>query len=121
MAYQETVVRRNQHRIQVRDYPGAGPPIILMHGFPDNLNLYDRLVPYLSPPRRVVLFDFLGWGSSDKPSAYDYTTANQVGDLIPSSPNWDLSKSSSSRTTPRVHRPLTGRWPSPIEWPVWCC
>jgi len=57
------------------------PPIILMHGFPDNLHLYDRLVPYLSPPRRVVLFDFLGWGSSDKPSGYAYTTANQVGEL----------------------------------------
>jgi len=26
-------------------------------------------------------FDFLGWGSSDKPSGYPYTTANQVGDL----------------------------------------
>jgi pimeloyl-ACP methyl ester carboxylesterase len=53
-----------------------------MHGFPDNLHLYDRLVPHLSsPPRRVVLFDFLGWGNSDKPSGYAYTTANQVGDL----------------------------------------
>jgi len=82
MAYQETVVRRDQHRIHVRDYSGAGPPIILMHGFPDNLHLYDRLVPYLSPPpRRIVLFDFLGWGNSDKPSGYAYTTANQVGDL----------------------------------------
>ena len=81
MAYQETSVQRDQHRIYVRDHPGAGPPIILMHGFPDNLHLYDRLVPYLSPPRRVVLFDFLGWGHSDKPSGYPYTTANQVGDL----------------------------------------
>ena len=56
MPYQETVVRRDQHRIHVRDYPGAEPPIILMHGFPDNLHLYDRLVPYLSPPTpsRVV-------------------------------------------------------------------
>src|SRR4051812_6560370 len=52
-----------------------------MHGFPDNLHLYDRLVPCLSPPRRVVRLDFLGWGSSDKPSGYPYTTDNQVGDL----------------------------------------
>jgi pimeloyl-ACP methyl ester carboxylesterase len=52
-----------------------------MHGFPDNLHLYDRLLPHLSPPRRVVAFDFLGWGSSDKPSGYPYTAANQVGDL----------------------------------------
>src|SRR5262249_289805 len=81
MAYQETFVQRNQHRIYVRDCPGAGPPIILMHGFPDSVHLYDRLSPSLSPPRRVVLFDFLGWGSSDKPSGYPYTTDNQVGDL----------------------------------------
>jgi haloalkane dehalogenase len=81
MVYQETFVQRNQHRIYVRDHPGAEPAIILMHGFPDNVHLYDRVVPYLSPPRRVVLFDFLGWGSSDKPSGYPYTTANQVGDL----------------------------------------
>jgi pimeloyl-ACP methyl ester carboxylesterase len=81
MVYQETFVQRDQHRIFVRDHPGAEPPIILMHGFPDNLHLYDRLAPYLSPPRRVVAFDFLGWGSSDKPSGYPYTAANQVGDL----------------------------------------
>src|SRR5215468_6296977 len=71
MAYQETLVQRDQHRIYVRDHPGAEPAIILMHGFPDNVHLYDRLSPHLSPPhlsppRRVVLFDFLGWGSSDK-------------------------------------------------------
>src|SRR2546430_5074440 len=81
MAYQETVVRRDQHRIHVRDHPGAGPPIILMHGFPDNLHLYDRLVPHLSPPRRVVVFDFLGWGLSDKPIDYPYTAKNQEVDL----------------------------------------
>src|SRR6516162_3248970 len=69
MAYQENFVQRDRHRIYVRDHPGAEPAIILMHGFPDNGHLYDRLSPYLSPPRRVVLFDFLGWGSSDKPSA----------------------------------------------------
>ena len=52
-----------------------------MHGFPDNLHLYDRLVPHLSPQRRVITFDFLGWGNSDKPAGYPYTSANQVGDL----------------------------------------
>jgi len=81
MAYRERSVRRDQHQIHVREYPGTEPTIILMHGFPDNLHLYDRLFPHLSPPRRVVAFDFLGWGSSDKPSSYPYTAANQVGDL----------------------------------------
>jgi haloalkane dehalogenase len=81
MGYQETFVQRNQHRIYVREHPGEEPTIILMHGFPDNLHLYDRLSPYLSPPRRVVAFDFLGWGASDKPPGYPYTATSQVGDL----------------------------------------
>src|SRR5215469_13422884 len=81
MVYQETFVQRNQHRIYVRDHPGEEPTVILMHGFPDNLHLYDRLVPYLSPPRRVIAFDFLGWGASDKPVGYPYTASNQVGEL----------------------------------------
>ena len=36
---------------------------------------------YLTPPRRVVTFDFLGWGGSDKPLDYPYTVKNQEGDL----------------------------------------
>lgn len=81
MNYTETFVQRNQHRIYVREYAGEEPAIVLMHGFPDNLHLYDRLIPYLCPPRRVVTFDFLGWGDSDKPFGYAYTSKNQLLDL----------------------------------------
>src|SRR5215472_17427198 len=115
MVYQETSVQRDQHRIYARDHGGADSPIILMHGFPDNLHLYDRLVPYLSPPRRVVTFDFLGWGSSDKPSGYPYTADNQVGDLD-AVVNWGSGSSLSWRTTPRAHRRLTGHSPTPSAW-----
>jgi pimeloyl-ACP methyl ester carboxylesterase len=80
MVYRETFVHRSGHRIYVRDYPGEAPTIVLMHGFPDNLHLYDRLTPLLAP-RRVVLFDFLGWGASDKPAGYPYTASNQTADL----------------------------------------
>jgi len=80
MDFLEHAVRRDQNRIYVREYAGEEPTIILMHGFPDNLHLYDRLVPYLSS-RRVVTFDFLGWGASDKPANYPYTAKNQEGDL----------------------------------------
>jgi haloalkane dehalogenase len=78
--YQEHRVPRGAHRLYARDYPGEEPAIVLMHGFPDDLHLYDRLVPRLSPGR-VVVFDFLGWGASDKPAGYPYTAVNQVGDL----------------------------------------
>src|SRR5262245_25224687 len=81
MNYKEAWVDRDGHRIYARDYPGREPAIILLHGFPDNLHLYDRLVPYLNPPRHVVTFDFLGWGASDKPAPYPYTATNQIGDL----------------------------------------
>ena len=76
----EPIVRIGDHRLYVRDYPGSEPAIILMHGFPDDLHLYDRLVPELTP-RRVVTFDFLGWGRSDKPGGYPYTATHQTGDL----------------------------------------
>ena len=69
------------YRIRVRDYPGQPPAIVLMHGFPDDLHLYDQTVPFLAGQRRVVTFDFLGWGESDKPAGYPYTAHNQTGDL----------------------------------------
>jgi haloalkane dehalogenase len=52
-----------------------------MHGFPDNLHLYDRLVSHLSPPRLTVAFDFLGWGASDKPEDYPNAATNHVMEL----------------------------------------
>jgi haloalkane dehalogenase len=72
---------RGPHRIRVRDYPGRSPAIVLMHGFPDDQHLYDRILPFLAGRRRVVTFDFLGWGESDKPAGYSYTADNQTDDL----------------------------------------
>jgi haloalkane dehalogenase len=68
------------HRLYVRDYPGRGPAIVLMHGFPDNLHLYDRVFPHLRG-RRTIAFDFLGWGRSDKPRGHVYTFAEQEAEL----------------------------------------
>ena len=80
-AFTELRIAHRPHRLHVRDYPGAGPAIVLMHGFPDDLHLYDQLVPLLAGTRRVVTFDFLGWGESDKPAGYPYTADNQTRDL----------------------------------------
>jgi haloalkane dehalogenase len=76
----ERHVRFEGAQLYVRDYPGKGPALVLMHGFPDNLHLYDRLIPYLRG-RRVVAFDFLGWGRSDKPRGHTYTFAEQEREL----------------------------------------
>ncbi|MGH3669316.1 MAG: alpha/beta fold hydrolase [Pseudonocardiaceae bacterium] len=81
ITFTELWADRGPHRIRVRDYPGDGPAIVLMHGFPDDKHLYDRALPYLTGKRRVVTFDFLGWGESGKPAGYPYTATNQTGDL----------------------------------------
>jgi haloalkane dehalogenase len=53
-----------------------------MHGFPDNLRIYDDLIPCLTAAgRRVVAFDFLGFGASDKPAGASYSFEQQLGDL----------------------------------------
>ena len=78
---QKLDVARGPHHIHAEIVPGSGVPIVLMHGFPDNVHLYDRLLPYMTGDRPVVRFDCLGWGQSDKPVGYPYTAVNQVGDI----------------------------------------
>jgi pimeloyl-ACP methyl ester carboxylesterase len=78
----EHYVPCKQGRVYARDYKGAGPAFVLMHGFPDNLHIWDDLVPYLvASGRRVVTFDFLGFGGSDKPGDAAYSFEQQLGDL----------------------------------------
>jgi pimeloyl-ACP methyl ester carboxylesterase len=89
--FRDRWVQRGPYRIHAREQAGPGPTIVLMHGFPDNHHLYDRLVPHLRG-RHVVVFDFLGWGESDKPRDYSYTFANQKGDLDAVVNGLDLDK-----------------------------
>jgi haloalkane dehalogenase len=80
--FSERHIPRGQGTIYARDYAGDGPAFVLMHGFPDNLHIYDRLIPYLvAAGRRVVAFDFLGYGASDKSAGTNYSFKQQSGDL----------------------------------------
>src|SRR5689334_20506621 len=81
-AYTERPVARGGHELYVRDYAGESPAFVLMHGFPDNLQIYDEVAPILAAAgRRVVTFDFLGYGKSDKPSDFLHSAYSMVGDL----------------------------------------
>src|SRR6266700_8156298 len=80
--FPEHHILRGKGSIYARDYAGTSPAFVLMHGFPDNLHIYDDLVPYLvGAGRRVVTFDFLGFGASDKPAGASYSFSQQLGDL----------------------------------------
>jgi pimeloyl-ACP methyl ester carboxylesterase len=81
-AFVEHRIPRGEGKVYARDYAGSGPAFVLMHGFPDNLHIWDDLIPYLlAEGRRVVTFDFLGFGASDKPAGITYSFKQQLGDL----------------------------------------
>lgn len=80
--YTERRVSRGEHELYVRDYAGESPAFVLMHGFPDNLQIYDEVAPKLAAAgRRVITFDFSGYGKSDKPAGYLHSAYSMVGDL----------------------------------------
>jgi pimeloyl-ACP methyl ester carboxylesterase len=55
----------------VRDVPAAGeengPPVLVLHGFPSASFDYRHILERMRRGRRVLLFDFLGFGLSAKP------------------------------------------------------
>jgi pimeloyl-ACP methyl ester carboxylesterase len=76
-------VPRDGGHLSVTEYEGMGPTFVLMHGFPDNQQIYGELVPYLvKAGRRVVTFDFLGFGSSSKGGDTSYSFKQQLEDLV---------------------------------------
>lgn len=92
-AFTELRIPRDAGNIYVRSYAGAGPALVLMHGFPDNLHIWDDLVPHLiAAGRRLVTFDFLGFGASDKPTGEIYSFAQQLGDLKAVADGLDLQR-----------------------------
>jgi pimeloyl-ACP methyl ester carboxylesterase len=70
------------HRIFVRRIPGEGPLHVLLHGYPSSS--YDwRMILPLVAGRRLLAFDFLGFGLSAKPRLPRYSLMTQA-DLVES-------------------------------------
>ncbi|RYZ03654.1 MAG: alpha/beta fold hydrolase [Myxococcales bacterium] len=53
--------------------PEDGQVVLLVHGTPSWCFEYRHLIAELSRTRRVIAFDHLGFGLSERPSAFDYT------------------------------------------------
>lgn len=60
---------------------GAGPPVVLLHGWPETGWTWRKVVPALLADRTVVVPDLPGWGGSDKPADYPYSVRNLVDEV----------------------------------------
>jgi haloacetate dehalogenase len=63
---------------------GAGPPVVLLHGFPETSFAWRFQIPALAPHYRVIAPDLRGYGETDKPSkGYDKRTiAHDIVELL---------------------------------------
>jgi pimeloyl-ACP methyl ester carboxylesterase len=52
---------------------GDGAPVLVLHGFPTSSYDFTRVIPLLSDRYRLILFDYPGFGFSDKPRQFNYS------------------------------------------------
>lgn len=57
---------------------GSGPWLTFLHGFPTSSWDWAKVAPALEPRFRLLCFDFLGFGESDKPRRHRYSIFEQA-------------------------------------------
>ncbi len=78
------VTAKDQTQIHYQDL-GSGSPVILIHGWPLNSNMWEyQIGPLLEKGHRVIAYDRRGFGMSAKPAnGYDYNTfADDLKELM---------------------------------------
>src|SRR5947209_11944696 len=60
---------------------GAGPPLLLLHGWPQHWWCWRELIPRLAGARRIIAPDLRGWGWSSAPPG-DYAKATFAADVL---------------------------------------
>jgi pimeloyl-ACP methyl ester carboxylesterase len=69
----------NGHQIFVRRSTAAGPLVVLLHGYPtSSYDWREALTSLEAAGASVLMFDFLGFGLSDKPTNIDYSLSDQA-------------------------------------------
>jgi haloacetate dehalogenase len=65
---------------------GVGPPVILLHGYPQNHWMWRRCLPFLTGDHTVIMPDLRGYGASDKPPGdpahSNYSKRAMAGDIV---------------------------------------
>jgi pimeloyl-ACP methyl ester carboxylesterase len=76
----------------VDEGPPASNPILCLHGNPTWAFHYRRLIAETSPFQRVIAFDHMGMGLSDRPENFSYTLADHVKNAVAFVDGLDLGK-----------------------------
>jgi pimeloyl-ACP methyl ester carboxylesterase len=66
------------HKIFYRTAESDKPILLCLHGFPTSSFDYHKIWDELSEKFSLIAFDMIGYGFSDKPKDFDYTTFHQV-------------------------------------------
>jgi haloacetate dehalogenase len=61
---------------------GSGPPVLLLHGYPQTHVMWHKLAPRLAESRTVVAADLRGYGDSAKPDPGDYSKRAMARDQV---------------------------------------
>jgi pimeloyl-ACP methyl ester carboxylesterase len=60
---------------------GTGPPLLLLHGWPQHWYAWRKLIPLLAGSRRLICPDLRGFGWTDAPDG-GYRTADLAADVV---------------------------------------
>jgi len=83
--FETTEIDTGDARIHVRR-AGTGPPLLLLHGYPQTHAMWHRIAPALAEDFTVVLTDLPGYGASSKPGSlpdhWPYTKRAMARDQV---------------------------------------
>jgi haloacetate dehalogenase len=61
---------------------GSGPPVLLLHGYPQTHVMWHKIAPRLAENCTVIATDLRGYGDSDKPDPGDYSKRAMARDQV---------------------------------------
>jgi pimeloyl-ACP methyl ester carboxylesterase len=73
MAVQDKYINLGGHRHRYIEKGSSEHTMLLIHGISSSLDFYEQVIPHLSRSFRVLAFDLLGFGLSEKPRGKDYS------------------------------------------------